>query len=420
MRNSQCQAAPTKSRRLGAGSAIMLATFCKATKWGGGKAFLPPSYFWGTGGAIIHLPHPSFIAPPSPKNADRIFRMQKKAADVAHKRNRQESKALLDRRPLDYKFYQTEYCLVRPMSASEERTVIISSRELVEHAVLSRKRNELSFKRDFLLRSGGKEGDLHLRAIGDELSSVEQKLAPIAEKLSVADMITLVPNRKEIEEYSARINQYARGELDLAIREKKGEAYELMKKRAALVKNNYERREDVARLTILLNTFPRKDAEAIRGMVEEGAGADADVSFIPKEKQQELVDLAFRLGRPCCVYAGSFSIDKKKADMAELKGGNEVERTITGGRKVWVAASNASEFDENEKRLASLLAAIQAKGAEKTARSLSDEESVNFDRSQGDYLEALNRRAKLVNGIELSESVKLYRKGSWKESVKEY
>src|SRR3989344_5958696 len=186
------------------------------------------------------------------------------------------------------------------MAGDEERTVIIFSPELVDHAVLSRKRNELSFKRDFLLRSGAKEGDLHLKAINEELSSVEQKLAPVAEKLSVADMITLVPNRKEIDEFTLRINQYARGELDLAIREKKGEAYELMKKRASLVKNNYERREDVARLTILLNSFPRKDGEAIRGMVEEGSCADADVSFVPREKQQELVNLTSRLGRPSC------------------------------------------------------------------------------------------------------------------------
>jgi len=173
------------------------------------------------------------------------------------------------------------------MSASDERTVIISSRDLVDHAVLSRKRNELSFKRDFLLRSGAKEGDLHLKAISEEMASVEQKLAPLGEKLSVADLITLVPNRKEITEFTEKINHYARGELDLAIKNKSGEAYELMKKRAMLVRNNYERREDIARLTIMLNSVPRKDAESLRMLIEEGQGGDADVSFMPKEKQQE-------------------------------------------------------------------------------------------------------------------------------------
>ena len=306
------------------------------------------------------------------------------------------------------------------MAGDEERTVIISSRELVEHTVLARKRNELSFKRDFLLRSGANEADLHLKAVNEELAAVEEKLKPIGEKLSVADMITVVPNRKEITEFTEKINHYARGELDLSIKNKSGTAYDLMKQRAALVRNNYERREDIARLTILLNSFPRKDAESLRGLIEEGEGSDADVSFIPKDKQQELLDLSARLGRLCCIYAGSFSIDKKKADMAEMKASGEVERTITGGRKVWVPSAKAGEFDENEKRIAKLLSSIQAKGAEKTARNLSDEESVNFDKSQSEYLDALTKRAQLVKGLELNETAKLYKKGNWKTSVQDY
>lgn len=306
------------------------------------------------------------------------------------------------------------------MAGDEERTVIISSRDIVEHTVLARKRSELSFKRDFLLRSGAKDGDLHLKAMDEELAAVEDKLRPIGEKLSAADMITVIPNRKEIGEFTEKINHYARGELDLAIKEKKGDAYGLMKQRAALVKNNFERREDIARLTILLNSVPRRDGESLRQLVEEGAGQDADVSFMPKERQQELVNLSARLGRECCIYAGSFSIDKKKADMAELKSANEVERVITGGRHVWVDDSKLIEFDDNEKKIARLLSSIQAKGAEKTARSLSDEESVNFDKSQTEYLEALSRRAQLVNGLELAETAKVYKKDSWKKSVEEY
>ena len=303
------------------------------------------------------------------------------------------------------------------MASNEERTVIISSRELVDHTVLSRKRNELSLKRDFLVKTGAKETDLHLKAVNDELAAVEGKLAPIGEKLACADMIVFVPNRKEIGEYTEKINKYARGELELAIRNKSGDAYDLMKKRAEFVRGNFERREDIARMTRQLNSFPQIDGEALRTLIEEGAGPDVDVSFIPREKQQELVDLTARLGRQCCIYAGSFSIDKKKADMAELKSTDEVSRTIMGGRKVWVDSSKIVEFDANEKKIATLLSAIQSKGAEKTARNLSDEESVNFDKSQTDYLEALNHRAQLVKGLELNESAKLYKKDSYRASV---
>ncbi|MFA4983382.1 MAG: hypothetical protein WC588_04150 [Candidatus Micrarchaeia archaeon] len=123
----------------------------------------------------------------------------------------------------------------------EERTVIISSRELVDHAVLVRKRNELSFKKDLLLRTGAKPEDMHVKVLEGELAQVEGKLAPILEKLAVADLLTIVPSRKEIEEYTLKINQYSRGEIDVAVKGKSGEVYELMKKRAVLVKRHCAR-----------------------------------------------------------------------------------------------------------------------------------------------------------------------------------
>ncbi|MEM4554587.1 MAG: hypothetical protein QXT25_01935 [Candidatus Anstonellaceae archaeon] len=289
----------------------------------------------------------------------------------------------------------------------EERTIVISSRELVEHAVLSRKKNELVFKKDLLLRSGAKPGDLHLKAIEDEIAAVEQKLLPIAEKLEAADMVNVVLNRKEIEEYTRQINNYSRAELEQAVQTKSGYLYELMKKRAAFVKNNFEKREDIAKLTILLNTIPRREADALRNIIENNEGGEVDVSFLPKEKQQELVNLAARLGRNCVIVSGNFTLDKKKFEFADLRPVDEVQRSI-GGRVVWIDASKAAEFDENEKRIAQLLAKIQAKTAEKQARKLTEEETVYFEKIQQDYLEALKKRNELAPDVEVT--AKVYKK----------
>jgi hypothetical protein len=292
----------------------------------------------------------------------------------------------------------------------DDRTVIISSQELVDHTVLQRKKNELAFKRDFLLRSGAKAGDLHLRAVEDELFMVEEKLRPLEGKLSELDMLTVLPHRREIGEYTESINKFSRPELDAAVKSKSGAAYDFMRKRAMLVKGNYERREDIARITVMLNNMPRRDAESIRALIEEGAGGDADVSFLTKEKQQELLNLSSRVGRQCCVFAGSFSLDKKKIDTSELKPTDEVSRMLSNGRQVWVDAAKAFEFDANEKEIASLLAKMQAKNAEKQARAFSDEEAVYLDKLQSDYLAARNRRAALVSGMELTETAKVYKK----------
>ncbi len=297
----------------------------------------------------------------------------------------------------------------------EDRTVIISTRELVDHVILARKRNELQFKKDFLLRTGAKPEDMHVKALDGELAQVDNRLRPIAEKLEIADMVTVVPSRREIGEYTQKINQFSRTELDSAVKNKGGEAYDLMKKRALFVKANFERREDIARLTIMLNSLPRKEGESLRNLIEEGHGEDIDVSFLPKEKQQELVNLTARLGRACCVFAGSFSLDKKKAESAELRPLDEVAKAF-GSRQIWVEASKMPAFEENEKEVAALLAKIQSKTAEKQSRKLTEEESVYFDKIQGDYIAALQKRGELVKGIDLAETAKVYKKASPKSS----
>lgn len=302
----------------------------------------------------------------------------------------------------------------------EDRTVIISSRELVDHTVLSRKKNELAFKKDLLLRTGANPEDMHVKMIDVEIRQVEEKIGPIAEKLSVADLVVIVPNRKEIGEYTEKINKFSRGEIDLAVKSKSGEAYELMKKRAVLIKSNFERKEDIARAVVMLNSLPRKEAEALRSIVEEGQGNDIDVSFLAKEKQQELVDLASRLGRQCCIFAGSFSVDKKKVDTAELKARDEILRVTKDGKRIWVPSEKLIEFEKAEKSITELLAKIQAKNAEKQARKLSEEESVYFDKIRADYLEALAKRNELAKGMGLEESVKVYKKDSWKTLDEHY
>lgn len=93
-----------------------------------------------------------------------------------------------------------------------------------------------------------------------------------------------------------------------------------------------------------------------------------------------------------------------------MKPEDEIARTLPGGRRVWVRADKLSEFDENEKKLAETLAKIQAKNAERQARAFTEEETVFLDKLQNDYLSAKAKRAELARGLELNESVKVYKK----------
>jgi len=193
-----------------------------------------------------------------------------------------------------------------------EETITISAKDLVDYTVYGRKRNELQFKMDFLLRHGAKEEDVHIRALKNAIDDVTERLIPISEKVDRADLITVIPNRKEIEARAKKVNGYNRKELDEAITKKSGATYGLLRERAALTKKNFENREEIAMLTILLNGIPRNDAIRIRDIVENGEEADVDVSVLQRKKQQELVTLANRLGFPLCIENGTLAVEGKK------------------------------------------------------------------------------------------------------------
>jgi hypothetical protein len=274
-----------------------------------------------------------------------------------------------------------------------EATIIITSDDLAEHAVLSRKRTETSFRRDFLIRNGAAPTDAHVTALDTILKEINEKLNPIEEKLQHVDLITIVPGRGEIANITAEINHNTRTDLDAALKSKSGPVYELMKKRAALTKANFERREDVAKLTLISNMLPKASGEGLRSVVENNSEEEVDVSSLPAEKQQELVNLMGRLARLAFIYEGKLCLDKKKVDgLTYLSWEGEVLKTMQSGQPVWINKDKASEWDSNESIIHDVGNKIIAKTHEKQVRQFSDDELANFDKLQRAYIDAKEKR----------------------------
>lgn len=284
-----------------------------------------------------------------------------------------------------------------------EETVVISNRELVEYTVLGRKKNENEFRRDFLLRNGAKEDDFHVRAVSDLVGEIEAKLKPIREKLEVVDLVSIVPRRKEIESITAEINSHPKSELDEAITKKAGAVYEKMKQRATLTKGNFERREDIARLTVLANSLPRQDCEALCRMVESNDGEAVDVGMLSEAKRKEIATLAARLGCHLNVDGTRLVREQKPKESAET------ERTVMGRGSVWVANEKLAEFDENEKKIALLGRQMQERTAQRQVRTFEGEEQRAFDELQRQYIGALNARSAFIESAD--EKVVMARRG---------
>lgn len=284
-----------------------------------------------------------------------------------------------------------------------EETVIITNRELVDYTVLSRKKTENEFRRDFLMRNGAKEDDFHVHAVSDLVGEIEAKLKPIRAKLEVVDLATVVPRRKEIDAITAEINSHTKAELDEAITKKTGAVYEKMKQRAVLTKGNFERREDIARLTVLANSLPRQDCEALCRIVESNEGEAVDVGTLSEGKRKEISTLAARLGCHLNVDGTRLVREEKPKENAET------ERTIMGKGSVWVANEKLSEFDENEKKIALFGRQMQERTAQRQVRTFEGEEQKAFDELQRGYIGALNARSAFLESAE--EKVVMAKRG---------
>ncbi len=282
-----------------------------------------------------------------------------------------------------------------------DEPIVITSTDLVDHTVFNRKRTETMFRRDFLLRNGANAEDTHVAALGTVLGEIDAKLKPIEEKIKAVDLITVVPKKGEITSLSEQINQHGREQLDAAVRQKSGPVYELMRQRAEMTRKNYEHKEEIARLTIMLNMLPRKEAQNLKAVVESDFSQNITIDALNAEQQQEMVTLLGRLGVAAYVADNALSTDKKKFEGSPYVGSlEEVERNLrVQGTEVraWVLKDRLGEWEENEQHISDVTKKIQLFMAKKQAGELSEEESKEFDAMQTLYLELKGRRMKLAN-----------------------
>ena len=283
-----------------------------------------------------------------------------------------------------------------------EAPIVITNSELVDYTVLYRKHKETVFRRDFLARHGTGKDDPATSALNTQLSDIESKLKPIEERIRQVDLVMVVPRRADLIAINAEINQHSREALDTALKSRAGPVFELLKKRAEITKQNYERREEIARVTILLNMLPRAEAESLRTLVESNSMNDVTVASLGAEQQQELVTLLGRLNVMAYVSNNLLTLDKKKVDGREcVTWPGEVSVSVgnsgSAGMNFWIGKNKLKEWEENEKHLTEVGRKIQMKLAQSQAGGLDDAGQKEFESLQQIYLELRGRRYSIAD-----------------------
>lgn len=297
-----------------------------------------------------------------------------------------------------------------------ENSIVITSSELVEHTVLSRKLTEAKFRRDLLERKGANKDDMHVQGLVKQIAEIDARLKPLDEKLKRVELISLMPSRAEIIALTAEIEQNSRDKLEEAMRARNGPVYELLNKRAEYTRANYENREQIARLTVLANCLPRKEAEKMKALLESNANDVVDISSLSDEKKAELVTALGRIGMPAKLEESKLSVDKKKVDgIAQIVWDREISKHLVEKSEsayvFWVDKKNEQAWDENEKKISEISRKIQIMLAKSQGGALDDDGKMEFEGVQKQYIELKQKRAELAskNG-ELSVALPLLRR----------
>ncbi|MEM3111815.1 MAG: hypothetical protein QXY90_02055 [Candidatus Anstonellales archaeon] len=272
----------------------------------------------------------------------------------------------------------------------EDETVVITAQDIASHSVYLRKKNELSFQLEFLRKQGSSEEDFHIKALLNQLKLVEEKLEPVEKRLRMVDLVMISPKKEIIDQLTEEINAYTQEERYMAMIQKRGPLYEKMKQRASLARRNYENREEIARLILLVNSLQREEAEGIKRMAELEGEESVDLSNVEDDKKLEILVLLNRIGIPA-VVVGNKLVRSSEEDKSE------VERLVEKEKKVWIRKEKAAEFDRNERLIEEANKKLQKLNAIRQIRQLEDKEYDEFVKAQNDYLEGIERRKEFLN-----------------------
>lgn len=275
----------------------------------------------------------------------------------------------------------------------------ITHADLVDYSSLSRRLGELTFKRDYLLQNGAEQKDIHISALNNFIDETKVNLVPLEMKIKSAGILTVILHRSIVDELSDEINSHTIGEMMYAAKSKQGKLYENMKQRGRLTKENYEKREELAELTLLLNSMPQSDADEIKDAIESFSVSNdwsVDISSIKIEKQKKLIQLLNRIGFSCCIKNSRLISGNQKGEKI-INWNPETLRKINN-KNIWVSNLLLEKFDENEDKLNDVTRSIQAMTAKRQVKSFDPEEEHRFDKLQEEYLICLEIRERLVQG----------------------
>ncbi len=245
---------------------------------------------------------------------------------------------------------------------------------------------ELSYKKGYAQRVGTDEREV--RILDEELKRLEERRASLEKKIGNVEIF--VPFQGKLEVLQKKIDANPQDELDMALRGRSGELYEMLRERGRIIKRNVEARNEIGKLVLLARPLYPGLCSKIADAVKEGKVPDVEAQSLGVRAERIVIALN-RMGIACKVSEGKLVPSEEPWGEAKV---------FLNNGHIWIPRESLEKFNQNEIELEQVGIRLQVKNAERQVKDFSEEEMKEFEGLQNTYIGLLRVRKDLTAGYE--------------------
>jgi hypothetical protein len=265
----------------------------------------------------------------------------------------------------------------------------VALKDLITFQELGKSRAEIGFKLD-IERSKGADPAV-ISHYESKLASASRQLEEIALKMERAGIRLTLPNELELSRLNCELSAHPAKELADAMRQRSGPVWDALAARGALLRRNFEDRENIAKLSLLAAHLQKDVRDSLHEQVRKGSVSAA----VPILKGEETV------GRKVALVLGRLGMPAELKDGMLSPCANVAEIPVQlQNRRVWVLPEVRERLGENMKKLEMISPQIQVRNAVRHVKTFSEDEEKEFARIQNEYLKLLKEQDELLKDFD--------------------
>jgi len=270
----------------------------------------------------------------------------------------------------------------------------VTLKDVISLVELNKARAEQSFRLNTLTDAKPEEAE----AMKSRLAELQNKIERISQTIKKTGAIIAMPNEKEIARLNDSLSSCTAQDMLDAMKKKSGDTYSIMVARGALMKKNFENRENIAKLALLTAGLQKDVKEAIAEAVRAGS-FDSPIPLLDSDE---------KAGNKIAALLGRLGIMAECTGGALVKATNGLELAIKlNNRTVWVTPELHDKLNANLAKIREISPKIQLKNAVRQIKQFDDEEEKEFAAIQGEYLQLLKEQDDLLKDFLDEEKIEI-------------